>query len=107
MKLPMASGGGTAPLSNSHDTREEIERRIREALSPTHLEVRDDSAAHAGHAGAIAGGGHFHIRCVSDRFEDVMLIQQHRMIHEAVGYPMDGRIHALEIKTIPLSRWQG
>ena len=94
-------------MSQSAETRQMIEDRIRASLDPIHLEVLDDSAAHAGHPGAlIQGGGHFRIVCVSEAFEGKMLIDQHRLIHAAVDYPMEGRIHALEIKTIPPSRWQ-
>ena len=95
-------------MHDTAETRELIEQRLQEALSPAHLEVIDNSAAHAGHEGArMSGGGHFAIRIVSEAFEGRSLIQQHKLVHEAVGYPMDGRIHALEIKTIKPSRWQG
>jgi BolA protein len=55
----------------------------------------------------MSGGGHFAIRIVSEAVEGRSLIQQHKLVHEVVGYPMDGRIHALEIKTIKPSRWDG
>ena len=46
---------------------QEIESRLRDALAPSALSIRDDSAQHAGHAGAREGG-HFHVAIVSDRF---------------------------------------
>ena len=89
------------------ETRQRIEEQVEAALTPIHLEVHDDSAEHAGHPGAlISGGGHFRIVCASERFEGLSLLEQHRLVHEAVGYPMDGRIHALQIKTVPASRWK-
>jgi len=44
---------------------EEIEARLRAALPISALQIRDDSAQHHGHAGAAAGGGHFHVTVVS------------------------------------------
>ncbi len=95
-------------MHDTSETRALIEQRLREALAPLHLEVIDQSAAHAGHEGArLSGGGHFAIRIVSPLFESLSLIEQHKKVHEAIGYPMEGRIHALQIKTIKPSRWQG
>lgn len=73
-----------------------IERRLRDALMPERLEIVDDSAAHAGHAGAREGG-HFTVRIVSAAFADKTLIQRHRLIHAAVADLMRREIHALSI----------
>ena len=73
-----------------------IEQRLRAALSPEHLEIRDDSAAHAGHAGAREGG-HFTLRIVSDAFSGRSLIQRHRLVHAAIADLMRREIHALSI----------
>ena len=73
-----------------------IEQRLRDALMPERLEIVDDSAAHAGHAGAREGG-HFTIRIVSTAFADKTLIQRHRLIHAAVADLMRREIHALSI----------
>ncbi len=63
---------------------------------PERLEIVDDSAAHAGHAGAREGG-HFTVRIVSTAFADKTLIQRHRLIHAAVADLMRREIHALSI----------
>ncbi|MGH2668932.1 MAG: BolA/IbaG family iron-sulfur metabolism protein, partial [bacterium] len=42
-------------------TRERIEAILKQRLRPAHLEIRDDSARHEGHAGAAAGGGHYEV----------------------------------------------
>ena len=73
-----------------------IEQRLRDALMPERLEIVDDSAAHAGHAGAREGG-HFTVRIVSTAFAGKTLIQRHRLIHAAVADLMRREIHALSI----------
>lgn len=74
--------------------------RIREALerrfAPIALEIMDDSAAHAGHAGAREGG-HFRVMLVSDAFRGHSSIQRHRLVYAAVSELMAGEIHALNI----------
>ena len=74
-----------------------IRQRLEEALSPTSLEIIDDSHKHVGHAGARGGGGHFSVNIVATAFEGKGLIQKHRMVYEAVGDMMNADIHALSI----------
>jgi BolA protein len=74
-----------------------IRERINASLHPTALEIVDDSAKHAGHAGARGGGGHFNVSIVSDEFEGKSLIQRHRMVYDALGDAMQKEIHALSI----------
>lgn len=68
------------------------------ALAPESLEVVDESAAHAGHEGARAGGGHFRLVIVSRAFEGKPVQLRHRMVYEALGPMMKHEIHALAIK---------
>ena len=75
-----------------------IENRLKEVFSPVTLAIVDESAKHAGHAGARSGGGHFIVDIVSDSFEGKNLIQRHRLIYEALGDAMQSEIHALSIK---------
>lgn len=75
--------------------------RMREklaALSPTQLDINDDSAAHAGHAGAKSGGGHFFLTIVSEGFVGKSTMARHRMVYDALGDMMQREIHALSIK---------
>ncbi len=74
-----------------------IEHRLRAALSPEQLEIRDDSAAHAGHAGA-RDGGHFTVRIVAAAFTGKTLLQRHRLVNAALADLMHRDIHALSIK---------
>lgn len=72
-----------------------ITERLR-SLEPSRLEVRDDSAAHAGHAGAREGG-HFHVRIVSRKFAGLAPLARHRLVFAAVADLMGRDIHALSI----------
>ena len=69
---------------------------LEQALQPTALEIRDDSAAHAGHAGA-RDGGHFHVRIASARFAGLGPVARHRLVYDAAGALMQTHIHALSI----------
>ncbi len=94
-------------MAESSATVRQIETLLRDSFDPVHLEIRDDSALHAGHPGATSGGGHYHVVIVSARFEGLSLLQQHRLVNDAVRELFGDRIHALGLKTIPASRWQG
>jgi BolA protein len=76
---------------------EMIRSRLTQALHPASLEIIDESARHAGHAGAASGGGHFIVNIVSAAFHDKNLISRHRMVYDAVGDMMHTEIHALSI----------
>jgi BolA family transcriptional regulator, general stress-responsive regulator len=79
-----------------------LEQLIRERLAmlwPEALEVYDDSAAHAGHAGAReSGGGHFEIMIVSSRFQGQNRLARHRAVYDALSDLIPARIHALTIR---------
>lgn len=75
-----------------------LRTRLTEALRPESLEIVDESARHAGHAGAASGGGHFIVNIVSTAFEGKNLVQRHRMVYDAVGNMMHTEIHALSIQ---------
>ena len=67
------------------------------SLDPEHVEVIDDSAQHAGHAGARDGGGHYRVHIVSERFAGLATMARHRLVYDALGTLMNGAIHALSI----------
>jgi len=77
-----------------------IEAMLRSALAPTHLTVRDDSALHAGHAGAASGGGHYDVTIVSDRFAGLTRIARHRMVYDALRGLFPAQIHALAVTAL-------
>ncbi len=70
-------------------------------LAPQRLDLRDDSAAHAGHAGAReSGGGHFELTLVSAAFTGKSTLARHRLVYERVADLMPHRIHALSIRAL-------
>jgi BolA family transcriptional regulator, general stress-responsive regulator len=71
-----------------------------QSLHPTRLEIRDDSAKHAGHAGAREGG-HFHVIIESPVFAGVPARERHRMVYAAAAELMGRDIHALSIDARP------
>ncbi|CAH0192761.1 DNA-binding transcriptional regulator BolA [Massilia sp. Bi118] len=79
---------------------ERIRELLQAALSPSKLEVNDDSHLHAGHAGAASGGGHYSVKIVSERFEGLRLVMRHRLVYDAVQGMMHTDIHALAITAI-------
>ena len=74
-----------------------IEQKLA-ALQPTRLELRDDSALHAGHEGAKSGGGHYSLTIVSPQFSGKSIVARHRLVYAALGPMMQQQIHALAIR---------
>lgn len=81
------------------DIAEEIRARLA-PLAPQHLEVLDESALHAGHAGARSGGGHYRLTMISAAFSGHNGVARHRMIYQALGDLMRTRVHALSITAL-------
>lgn len=78
---------------------DEIHARLAAAFAPSLLEVRDDSAHHAGHAGADPQGeSHFTVKITAPAFAGMSRIERHRAVHAALGAELVGRIHALALK---------
>nr|WP_220481025.1 BolA family protein [Lysobacter penaei] len=75
-----------------------IRAALEAALAPRALEVEDDSARHAGHAGARDGRGHFNVDIVSEAFAGLAPIARHRAVYAALGALMETDIHALAIR---------
>jgi BolA protein len=78
-------------------TPEKIRQKLA-TLMPEHIELIDDSHRHAGHAGAAAGGGHYQLFIVSEKFAGQPTQARHRMVYAALGPLMQREIHALSIK---------
>ncbi|MBC7945935.1 MAG: BolA family transcriptional regulator [Burkholderiales bacterium] len=69
-------------------------------LEPLAIELRDDSASHAGHAGAASGGGHYQLRLVSARFAGQSKIARHRLVYDLLSDLMQREIHALAMNLL-------
>ena len=80
----------------SSETAELLRQRL-DVLEPLSIVIEDESHRHAGHAGA-KDGGHYKITIVAAAFAGHNTLRRHRMIHDAVGDLMRGRIHALSIR---------
>lgn len=78
-----------------NDTISEMKERLA-TLAPEHVEIVDESALHAGHAGAKSGG-HYHLTIIAAAFAGQNKVARHRAIYLALGDLMNTRIHALSI----------
>jgi len=78
-----------------------INQKLTESLSPSSLEITDDSHKHAGHAGARPEGeSHFSVTIVSQAFEGKSRMQRQRLVYQALSEEMKERIHALALQTL-------
>jgi BolA protein len=89
----------------------DIHDKLTAAFAPLALEVRDESARHAGHAGATRGDGsrgetHFHVRLVSAVFEGASRVERQRRIHAALAEELAGPVHALSLALLTPSEAQ-
>jgi BolA protein len=82
--------------------KETIETRIREKLSPLHLEVLDESHMHAVPEGAES---HFKVVVVSDHFAGTPLIKRHRTINALLSDLFEQGLHALALHTLTPEEW--
>jgi BolA protein len=74
---------------------ERIRELLARELSPTQLDVEDESHRHRGHEGAKDGRGHFRVRIVAAAFSGKPALARHRMVYAALGDMMTKDIHAL------------
>ena len=81
-------------------TTELIKQLLTDTIKPDLLEIIDNSASHAGHAGTRSGGGHYHVTLVSEVFEGKSLVQRHQLVYKALGDMMKQQIHALGINAL-------
>ena len=73
--------------------------RLNSALSPSKIELIDDSEQHRGHGGYNpAGESHFSLSIESAAFAGKNRVQRQRMVYAALGSLMESRVHALSIR---------
>lgn len=83
-----------------------LEGVLRQGLDPVHLVVEDESARHAGHAGAAGGGGHFTVLIVSAAFRGQNQVARQRAVYALLGDAMRTKIHALSLRTLTPEEWE-
>ncbi|MDX1302434.1 transcriptional regulator BolA [Photobacterium sp.] len=83
--------------------KERIKEKLQEALSPTHLEVINESYMHNVPEGSES---HFKVIVVSGQFEGLRLIGRHRAVNAALAQELANDIHALAIHTYTQNEWQ-
>ena len=78
-----------------------LEQRLRDTLQPIRLEVLDESASHAGHAGAngTGFGTHFRVRICSPQFTGKSRVACHRLVYDSLQLFIDQGVHAIAIET--------
>ncbi len=78
-----------------------IQRKLSEALAPSRLDIVDDSARHAGHAGARPEGeSHFTVEIASAQFAGLSRVARQRLVHKALADELRTDVHALALKTV-------
>ena len=79
-----------------------LHSRLTEVLAPTHLQVIDESADHAGHLGAdgTGSGTHFRVRIASPAFAGKRRVAQHRLVYDALQDFLARGLHALAIEIV-------
>ncbi len=92
----------SAPAAGTGITADALRGRLEELLAPTRVEVLDESAAHAGHAGAdgTGFGTHFRVRIASPLFAGKTAVARHRLVYDALRDFLDRGVHALAIETL-------
>jgi len=80
---------------------ETIQLKLTDAFQPSRLEIEDDSARHAGHAGAGAGGeSHFNVTIESPAFAGQAKVARQRMVYRALAQELAGPVHALSVRAL-------
>jgi BolA protein len=83
---------------------ERMTSQLESSLSPTHLELTDESHQHSVPEGAQS---HFNLLIVSESFEGKRLVQRHQAVYRALAEELQSGLHALTLKTLSPSEWQG
>lgn len=79
----------------------QIREKLTEALTPTRLDILDESHRHAGHAGARPSGEtHFRVTIVSSAFEGKPRLARQRRVYEILADDLKHDIHALSLETL-------
>jgi len=89
---------GTPTSSLSAERMQRMGTTLEARFKPLSGELIDESAAHAGHAGAASGAGHYRVRIVSESFTGLSRVKRHRLVYDCLLGMMHTDIHALAIE---------
>lgn len=79
---------------------ERMRAALTQGLLPGSLDIRDDSARHAGHVGASPlGETHYHIRVTSPKFQGLSRPERHRLVYSLLAAEFATGLHALSLET--------
>jgi BolA protein len=85
-------------MSSMQSRAARLEAVLKQAFSPTLLRIEDDSARHAGHAGAQPGGEtHYNVLLVSEMFRGMSRVARSRTVHAVLEPEFAGGMHALSL----------
>jgi BolA protein len=89
-------------MTTTPSLAQQMHEALAQRLTPSTLEVLDESAAHAGHVGAngTGFGTHFRVRIASPLFTGQRRVAQHRLVYDALQEFIDGGVHALAIEVL-------
>lgn len=82
--------------------KQTIQEKIKNHLSPLHLEVIDETHMHNVPSDAQS---HFKVTIVSDEFKDLLPLARHRMVNAILKEELSGKIHALALHTMTPQEW--
>ena len=97
----------TVPEYREEYRKNRIRACLIETFSPDECQLTDESAMHAGHAGAASGGGHYRLHIVSTHFEGQNRLARHRLVYDCLRDMMQTDIHALAITAVAPSEVVG
>ena len=83
-------------------TSHDLQQKLTQDLQPTFLQVLDESAAHAGHAGSdgTGMGTHFRVKIASHAFNGLTRVAKHRLVYDSLQQFTDQGMHALAIEIV-------
>ena len=94
-------------IAATNEREQQILSRINATFSPIECLLEDESAQHAGHAGAASGGSHFRLCIVAAAFEGCNRVARHRLVYDCLDDMMQSEIHALAITALAPSELTG
>jgi BolA family transcriptional regulator, general stress-responsive regulator len=92
---------GNQSMIDEGPTARTIRSKLAAAFAPQTLEIVDDSARHAGHAGSRPGGEtHFNLVIVAAGFEGLSRVERQRRVNRVLAEELAGPVHALSIRAL-------